>query len=105
MISVPVPWPPTTMFPAFAQLDPAPVPVPVPPPPGRLPIAPDESANVPPLWIVSIPVPFTPTVRFRACAPGSLSTVEFGVTVLMFASSVDRTRLPRDVLQPQQFAS
>jgi hypothetical protein len=53
-----------------------------------LPIAPELSANVPPFWIVSIPVPFTPTDRFLAAAPGLATTVEFGVTVLMFASVV-----------------
>ena len=83
-----MPWPPTTMPPAFDQLEPGPVTVTVPTPPGRLPIVPKESANVPPLWIVSIPVRITPTLRFRAKAPGSLITVAFRATVSMFASSV-----------------
>jgi hypothetical protein len=85
-----VPKPPTTTPPALDQLEPDPVTVTVPTPPGRLPIVPKESANVPPFWIVSIPVPFEPTDRFLACAStlGSLITVAFGVTVLMFASSV-----------------
>jgi hypothetical protein len=58
IVSVPVPWPPTTMEPAFDQLAPAPVTVTVPSPPGRLAIVPKEVFNVPPGWIVSIPVPF-----------------------------------------------
>src|ERR1700722_49525 len=85
---MPVPRPPTTTLPAVDQLEPAPVTVTVPTPPGRLPTVPKESANVPPFWIVSVPVPFAPTVRFRASAPGRLITVGFGVTVLMMASSV-----------------
>jgi len=76
------------MVPAVDQLEAAPVTVTVPTPPGRLPIVPKESANVPPFWIVSIPVLFAPMVRFRANAPGSLITVAFGVTVLMFPSVV-----------------
>ena len=83
-----MPWPPTTMSPAFDQLEPGPVTITVPTPPDRLPIVPKESANVPPVWIVSIPVPFGPTDRFLANAPGSLITVAFGVTVLMFPSVV-----------------
>ena len=83
-----MPWPPTTTPPAFDQLEPAPVTVTVPSPPGRLPIVPKELANVPPVWIVSIPVPFGPTDRFWANAPGSATVVEFGVTVLMFPSVV-----------------
>ena len=85
IVSVPVPWPPTTMEPALDQLAPAPVTVTVPSPPGRLPIVPKEVFNVPLGWMTSIPVPFEPTDRFWACAPGSLITVEFGVTVSMFA--------------------
>ena len=88
MVSVPVPTPPTTMLPAFDQLEPAPVTVTEPSPPVRLPTVPNESAKVPPFWIASIPVPFGPTDRFLANAPGLLITVEFGVTVLMLASSV-----------------
>jgi hypothetical protein len=53
-----------------------------------LPTIPEESANVPPVWIVSIPVPFAPTDKFLADAPGLATTVEFNVTVLMFASFV-----------------
>ena len=45
-------------------------------------------ANVPPPWIVSTPVPFRPTDRFRANAPGVVISVELGVTVSMFASIV-----------------
>ena len=54
---VPVPWPPTTTLPAFDQLEPAPDTVTVPTPLAKFPIAPNESANVPPDWIASIPVP------------------------------------------------
>ena len=83
-----MPWPPTTTPPAFDQLEPAPVTVTVPSPPGKLPTVPKELANVPPVWIVSIPVPFEPTERFRAAAPGLATAVEFGVTASMFPSVV-----------------
>jgi len=53
-----------------------------------LPTVPKESANVPPVWIVSIPVPLGPTAKFLAIAPGLVTSVEFGVTVSMFASVV-----------------
>ena len=76
------------MFPAFDQLEPAPVTVTVPRPPARLPMAPKLSAKAPPPWIVSIPVPPWPTVRFRANASGVVISVELGVTVSMFASIV-----------------
>ena len=76
------------MFPAFDQLEPAPVTVTVPRPPARLPMAPKLSANAPPPWIVSTPVPPRPTTRFRANASGVVISVELGVTVSMFASIV-----------------
>src|SRR6476620_9796008 len=85
---MPVPWPPTTTLPAVNQLEPAPVTNTVPSPPGRLPTVPKELFNVPPVWIVSIPVPFEPTVKFWADAPALAITVAFGVTVLMFPSVV-----------------
>ena len=85
MVSVPVPWPPTTTVPMFVHVEPAPDTVTVPCEPGKLPTNPPTSVNVPPFWIVSIPVPFWPTDRFRAVAPGIATTVEFGVTVSMFA--------------------
>jgi len=50
-----------------------------------LPTNPPTSVNVPPLWTTSIPIPFWPTVRFRALAPVLVTAVKFGVTVLMFA--------------------
>jgi hypothetical protein len=67
---VPVPWPPTTTELTFVQLEPAPVTVTVPSPPGRLPIVANPLTNVPPVWIVSIPVPFESTrdCWFRARA-------------------------------------
>ena len=89
IVRVPMPWPPTTRVELFCHLEPASVTVTVPCPPGRLPTVPMEKlVNVPPVWIVSIPVPLGPTDRSRACAPGSAITVEFGVTVLMFPSIV-----------------
>ena len=47
IVSMPVPWPPTTTLPAFDQLDPAPLTVTVPSPPGRLPMVPKEVAQCP----------------------------------------------------------
>src|SRR6478609_6229083 len=88
MLRVPRPEPPTTIPPALDQLVPAPVTVTVPNPPARLPIVPKESASVPPLSMVSIPIAFAPTERVLAAAPGLSITVGFGVTVLMFPSVV-----------------
>src|SRR6476619_2822602 len=100
---MPTPWPPTTTVPALDQLEPAPVTVTVPDPPVRLPTNPAEVFSVPPAWIVSVPIPFGPTDRFCANAPGSESTVAFGVTVLMFASSVCLGKPPNQLPARNQF--
>jgi len=77
-----------------------PVTVTVPTPPGKLPIVPNSLVSVPPFWIVSIPVPFAPTDRLLASAPGLATTVAFGVTVLMFTSIV-RLGIPPTQLGPK----
>ena len=87
MVSVPVPRPPTTR-PLVVHVEPGSVTVTVPCEPGKLPTAPRPTRGiftVPPLWIVSAPVPFWPTVRFCASPPGLATTVGFGDTVLMLA--------------------
>ena len=90
------------MFPAFDQLEPAPVTVTV-GPPARLPMAPKLSADAPPPWIVSTPVPPRPTTRFRANASGVVISVELGVTVSMFASIVCLGKPPIQLPLRNQF--
>jgi hypothetical protein len=70
MVSVPVPRPPTNRA-LVVHVEPGSVTVTVPCEPGKLPTAPRPTRGiftVPPLWIVSAPVPFWPTVRFCASA-------------------------------------
>ena len=83
IIRVPVPSPPITTPPAFDQLEFNPVTVTVPTPPGKSPTVPKESANVPPCWIASIPVPSTD--KFRALPPGVSTTVGCSDSVSMLA--------------------
>jgi len=46
-------------------------------------INPITSLTAPPLWIVSMPLAETPTVRLFAAAPAAPTTVAWGVTVSM----------------------
>src|SRR5262249_22050607 len=86
IVSVPVPKPPTTV-PRLVQVEPAPVTVAVPCEPALLPTTPRPKMllTVPPLWIVSAPVPFWPTKTTWAVAPAVPTTAAFGVTVSMNA--------------------
>ncbi|MCS3930540.1 hypothetical protein M2175_005571 [Bradyrhizobium elkanii] len=46
-----------------------------------------KSLKLPPLWIVSVPVPEMPTKTVFACAPAAPTTVALGATVSIFTST------------------
>src|SRR5262245_39501430 len=86
IVSMPVPtWP--TLLPMMfwvgvaVQVDPTPVTVTVPCEPAKRPTAVLPLLRVPPLWIVSMPVPAWPTLSAEAVAPAVPTTVAFGTTV------------------------
>src|SRR5262249_41390940 len=89
-VTVTVPEPPVppmvTPPPPVVQVEPAPVTVTVPCEPLKKPtVVKLALLTVPPLWIVSMPVPNWPTKRERAVAPAVPTTVGFGVVVSMEA--------------------
>ena len=85
MVSVPVPRPPTTTLPVFVQVEPAPVTVTVPSAPGKLPTAPEDIGHCPAGLDRKHPRPVWTDGQIQGCPTGSLTTVGFGVTVLMLA--------------------
>jgi len=90
IVSVPMPPLPTLrpekLLEPVVQDEPMPVTVTVPLEPEREPMStPPPLLTVPPFWIVSIPVPKSPTVRLFVVAP---TTVAWGLTVSIVTLSV-----------------
>ena len=69
----------------MVQAEPAPSTVMVPAEPALSPMMPKILLTVPPFWIVSAPVPETPTLRSVDRAPAAPTTVALGVTVSILA--------------------